>query len=72
MKWIVALLLCFSMPALAGVEDDGEPVFLIAKPDMPDPNFAQVFVVSHLPGLEKACDLLIKTTIGNTELIVNA
>lgn len=36
-----------------------------------DPNFAQVFVVSHLPGLETACDLLIRTTIGTTELIVN-
>ena len=49
MKWIVALLLCFSTAAFAGVEDDGEPVFLIAKPDMPDPNFARTVIVVGFP-----------------------
>jgi len=55
MKWIAALLLAalpfIALPlvAMAGVEDDGEAVILLAKPDMPDPRFARTVVLVTFP-----------------------
>lgn len=49
MRWLVALLCLVSTFAVAGVEDDGEPVILVAKPDMPDANFAQTVIVVGFP-----------------------
>src|SRR5207248_119506 len=33
----------------------------------PDPNFSQIFLVSHLPGLAQHCDKLIQTSIESNE-----
>lgn len=44
-----ALLLFASLAAHAGVEDDGDPVLLVAKPGMADPRFAKSVVVVTFP-----------------------
>jgi DNA repair exonuclease SbcCD ATPase subunit len=37
-----------------------------------DPNFAQVFLVSHLPGLVTHCDAMVKTSIAQGELVLGS
>lgn len=37
------------VPAIAGVEDTGDPVMLVAAPQMPDPRFARTVLVVAFP-----------------------
>lgn len=73
MQWIAALLLA-ALPfvSFAGVEDDGEAVILLAKPDMPDPRFARTVVLVTFPQdtgpmgvvLNRPLDLQLGTLLG--------
>lgn len=45
----IAVVCAASPAAVAGVEDEGDAVLLVAKPEMPDINFAQTVVLVTFP-----------------------
>lgn len=60
--------LFFDEPFSSFDEDRAESfVRLLKRPDL---NFVQIFLVSHLPGLARHCDLVVQTRIDQPRLVV--
>lgn len=55
-----------SAPAVAGVEDDGEAVMLVAAPQMPDPRFARTVLVVAFPQDAGPMGLVLNKPAGMT------